>query len=565
MFTTEQDTLAAGDSSGHRSTVNWRRSARIVVDLTPILPGGDNGGAKVFVFELIREMARLAPRWQFVLLTQGAADEEIAELDSFNVQRRVMIRSSAPGQPARWRAAAARLLPLLPAPLRRFAGRKAFAVKQALRRASPGSFLRGLDADLLFCPFTAPVYAEPGVPVVCTLYDLQYKRYPQFFAPEDVAHRDAVFHAACRSATYIAAISDYARDSALHHGEIDRQRIGTIALRLAKRFDAAGQAHPILARHGLEGGKYLLYPANFWRHKNHEMLLTAFGMAVCDGLPAEFCLVCTGAPGARLEYLRLAVERMGLAGRVRFPGYLDSSEFSHVLSACAGVVFPSLYEGFGLPVLEAMAAGVPVACSNATSLPEVAGDAALLFDPRVASDIAACMVTLATDITVREHLVRAGRERAVEFEDSGRMATEYLSLFDKAMTHARPASTLAGVHDDDWAGSELRLDVVAPGNDAWLDFEFLVPDWIPGRAVRLELRGQQGTGARRSLRVPRGRTGNWSLPVRDGRVNIHLHPCFVPAKAGHGEDARELSLMVRSCRVRRADGTREILWGSSGV
>jgi hypothetical protein len=146
------------------------------------------------------------------------------------------------------------------------------------------------------------------VPVVCTLYDLQYKRYPQFFAPEDVAHRDAVFHAACRSATYIAqAISDYARDSALHHGEIDRQRIGTIAC--ASRSALTRRAG---APDNFEGENTCCIRKNF-AAQNHEMLLTAFGMAVCDGLPAEF-VGCTG-PRVRDSYLRLAVERMGLVGR----------------------------------------------------------------------------------------------------------------------------------------------------------------------------------------------------------------------------------------------------------
>jgi hypothetical protein len=97
---------------------------------------------------------------------------------------------------------------------------------------------------------------------------------------------------------------------------------------------------------------------------------------------------------------------------------------------------------------------------------------------------------------------------------------------------------------------------VAAGQHAWLDFEFLAPDWIPGRAVRLELRGQQGTGASKFACAARSNR-KLVLPVRDGRVNIHLHPLLCRRKAGHGEDARELSLMVRSCRVRRVDGTRK--------
>src|SRR5262249_26509 len=144
-----------------------------------------------------------------------------------------------------------------------------------------------------------------------------------------------------------------------------------------------------LKRLGLAPQRYVLYPANFWKHKNHEMLFTAFGMACADaGLDKDIKLVCTGAPGARQQWLIEAARAMNLQDRILFPGFLPTAELARLLANCRGVVFPSLYEGFGLPVIEAMAASVPVACSNTTSLPEVAADATILFDPRVPADIA---------------------------------------------------------------------------------------------------------------------------------------------------------------------------------
>jgi glycosyltransferase involved in cell wall biosynthesis len=193
----------------------------------------------------------------------------------------------------------------------------------------------------------------------------------------------------------------------------------------------------IFDRLGLASQRYLLYPANFWKHKNHEMFLTAFGIACHEGLPADIKLVCTGAPGVRQAWLASAADAMHLGDRVLFPGYLSTAELAALMANCTAVVFPSLYEGFGLPVLEAMAAGVPVACSNTTSLPEVAGDAAIFFDPKVPDQIAKAMITLAENETFRARLINAGRQRAVEFSDLTRMAKEYWELFEFAFAEAK--------------------------------------------------------------------------------------------------------------------------------
>jgi glycosyltransferase involved in cell wall biosynthesis len=118
---------------------------------------------------------------------------------------------------------------------------------------------------------------------------------------------------------------------------------------------------------------------------------------------------------------------------ILFPGYLPNAELAALIANCTGVIFPSLFEGFGLPIIEAMAAGVPVACSNITSLPEVAAEAAILFDPRVPTQIVQAMIALVEDETLRAQLIQAGLQRAAEFSDSGRMAREYWQLFQHAL------------------------------------------------------------------------------------------------------------------------------------
>lgn len=403
----------------------------IVVDLTPILPGGENGGAKIFVLELLTRLAAMAPTTHFILLTQAKSHDELAGLDCANMRRLQVVGSTVANslQP-RLLGLAARLLPHLPAGLRGAVSQWGYSIHSAIKRGGVSTLLRDMGASLLFCPFTAPTFAEPGVPTVCTVHDLQYKTYPEFFAPEDVAHRHRTFTDACRRATSLVAISDYTRRAALATGSLAPEQVCTVHSRMAHRFapDADRPAN-VLSSLGLKSQRYLLYPANYWQHKNHEMLLTAFGMACHDGLAPDIKLVCTGAPGARQQWLTQAVRGLGLADRVVFAGYLPNAELAALMGHCSGLVFASLYEGFGLPVLEAMAAGVPVACSNTTSLPEVAAGAALLFDPRIPTQIAQAMTTLVHNEAQRARLIQAGQLRAAEFSDPQRMAREYWACF----------------------------------------------------------------------------------------------------------------------------------------
>jgi glycosyltransferase involved in cell wall biosynthesis len=451
---------------------------------------------------------------------------------------------------------AIRVLPHLPGRLRRVVGRLGSKLLMSFKRSGSGSLLRDLSVDLLYCPFTAPTYFELGMPTVCTIYDLQYKTYPEFFAAEDVAHRERTFIEACRRATVLTAISDYSRDSAITHGSLDPARIRTIHLRMAQRI-VPGAEHDkaILDRLGLASQRYLVYPANFWKHKNHEMLLTAFGMACHEGLPADIKLVCTGAPGARQEWLMNAARTMNLGDRILFPGYLPNAELADLMASCIGVVFPSLYEGFGLPVIEAMATGVPVACSNTTSLPEVAANAAILFDPRVPTQIAQAIISLVENEALRARLIQSGLQRAAEFSDSERMAREYWELFQYALANERHENLLTGVYSDGWVGPRLYLQVAPAKIAQTIAIELLAPEWLPQSSLTV-IAKRSGKKQGSTIVLRRGTSAVLSLPIESsgGSYEVSMAPTFVPARSGHGDDQRELSAMLQRCGIVRADG-----------
>jgi glycosyltransferase involved in cell wall biosynthesis len=183
-----------------------------------------------------------------------------------------------------------------------------------------------------------------------------------------------------------------------------------------------------LGHHG-----FLLYPANLWRHKNHELLFTAFAMARQQGLDPNLKLVCSGDGVDRLQELRKVASRLGLADAVLLPGFVSDATMQALYRHALAVVFPSLYEGFGMPVIEAMGQGLPVACSNSTALQEVAGSAALLFHPGCPQEIAAALHRLSEDGELRGTLIARGREQAQRYQDPDAMADQYWDLFCEAL------------------------------------------------------------------------------------------------------------------------------------
>ena len=182
-------------------------------------------------------------------------------------------------------------------------------------------------------------------------------------------------------------------------------------------FTGSDQPHGalgILQRHGLAAGQYLLFPGNTWPHKNHKGAFQALRV-LRDAHGLDPLLVCTGSPKEAHAELLSTIEDARLGDRVRFLGYVPMTDMPGLYEGAAALVFPSLFEGFGIPLLEAMWCDCPIVCSNATSLPEVAGDAALLIDPRSPEELAHALGRVLTDDGLRRDLVERGRRRARAF------------------------------------------------------------------------------------------------------------------------------------------------------
>jgi glycosyltransferase involved in cell wall biosynthesis len=244
----------------------------------------------------------------------------------------------------------------------------------SLATAMPAPIRRRFDAarlDALHFPLSVMIPPVDRPPAVTTVHDLQHEVYPQFFSRGELAYRRAVYGWTVKRSRLLIAISEHARQTLIERYELAPERVRTIhsGIDHARFTPGDGERRPLI-----------LYPANRWPHKNHERLFAAF------------VHVRRERPELRLALTGQGHERAQLPDGVESRGHVSADELVALYRTASCLAFPSLYEGFGLPPLEAMACGCPVACSNATSLPEVCGDAAEYFDPLSPDDMAAAIL-----------------------------------------------------------------------------------------------------------------------------------------------------------------------------
>jgi glycosyltransferase involved in cell wall biosynthesis len=270
--------------------------------------------------------------------------------------------------------------------------------------------------DVLFVPaHVVPLRFPPRC--VVTVHDLGYLHFPH----AHTALRRIELHLStmwsARVATHIIAVSQATRDDLVAHYGIAPQKITVVHHGVAPHFrpilDATARA-AVRERYGMTG-RYLLYVGTLQPRKNLVRLIEAFAQAVQDGGMDDVTLVIAGKRGWLTAAIEQRAAEQAVAGRVHLSGYVDDGDLPALLSGALAFVFPSLYEGFGMPVLEAMACGTPVLTSTTTSLPEVAGQAALLVPPHDTAALAAALVRLASDTALRESLRERGQERAALF------------------------------------------------------------------------------------------------------------------------------------------------------
>jgi glycosyltransferase involved in cell wall biosynthesis len=277
---------------------------------------------------------------------------------------------------------------------------------------SDGSIERA-GVDVMHFPMQVGFRTE--VPNIYTPHDLQHLHLPQFFSSFDFAEREARYRTLCDRASIVTMMSTWGRDDIVARYGLAPEKVWVVpgaapidAYRPPTDIELAATRD----RLGLPE-RFALYPAKAWPHKNHLRLVAAMKLLRERGV--EVPLVLTGHQDGGEVAVLAEAEALGVADLVRFVGFVAPEELVALYRMATMMVFPSLFEGWGLPVVEAMSAGLPVACSNVTCLPAVTAGAAELFDPTDSAAIADAMARVWGDDRLRERLISDGRARAARF------------------------------------------------------------------------------------------------------------------------------------------------------
>lgn len=379
----------------------------IGIDARPVQKVAEYAGIGVSARSLVKALVRLDSGHDYVLFHQNGCDWDA---DEYGGQRSVAIRRP---QPERKLSKASDLAEQFLAPAEAYYGR-------------------------LDCFHSLTLYKQAfwyPCPSITTIHDVIPLVYADTYLKTGLMHR--FLYACARRRDHIITISEHARKDIHTRLGIPLDRISVTYLAADERFkpvEDKGEIDGVLHRHGIQG-KFLLYIGSFQHmepRKNLDLLLDVYGGLLAEGnFPC--LLVLAGKEGPYSETLRARVAALGLADKVVFTGYVADDDLPALLSAAEVFVYPSLYEGFGLPVLEAISCGTPTVASDTSSIPEVLGDGGILFDPEDGPALGRALLEAVGNGPLREALRRRGLDQAGRFSWE-RTAMDTIAIYERVGT-----------------------------------------------------------------------------------------------------------------------------------
>ena len=345
-----------------------KRPLRIAYDIARMSAGGANGGIKTHHYAFLRHFAETRPHlFHFSLF---CAEELLPELTFLGPDPQHHVHILGPRQSE----SSTRPVQYWPNP--------------------PPNLLERLGCDLLYCGFGESILYTPRIPQVSLLVDALHADMPEMLPHLENAHRHRLFRDAIERSALVQTNSQFCAEALRRHYDAPAEKLLPVYLPLHRRFDAIAAAPPLPQ---LDGPPYFFYPANHWPHKNHETLLVAYRQYLHQTGNDAWQLALTGGSSPRRTELQQISESLGLANRVHFLDHLDEGQLKTTWQRCAALLFPSLYEGFGLPLVEAMHFQKPIIAGPIGPIPEILGQSYRPCDPTKPADLARAMAELTRD------------------------------------------------------------------------------------------------------------------------------------------------------------------------
>ncbi len=297
---------------------------------------------------------------------------------------------------------------------------------QALIPRGDGLLAR-LGCDVVHFPSQAAYLTH--VPSIYQPWDLQHCHLPELFSQEDLILRGTYYPAFCEQARFVCVQTEWGKQDLIQQFGLPPEKI--IVIRMGSVSEAEtpvseSEADAVARQLDLPD-EFLVYPAITWPHKNHELILR--GLALMKQRTGKTIdVVFTGKPTAQRAALDQLASSLGVASSLHFLGFVSSQQMQVIITRATAMIFPSRFEGLGLPVLEAFRAGLPVLCSSATVLPEVAGEGALFFDPDSPEQMVEAIDSLLKSPELRRRLIARGSDILRHYA-SDTAAQQFMSLY----------------------------------------------------------------------------------------------------------------------------------------
>lgn len=276
------------------------------------------------------------------------------------------------------------------------------------RMPASDGFVESQKFDVVHFPTQDAYLTE--LPTIYQPHDLQHLHYPEFFSKAEFALRERHYRAFCDQATFVCVHAEWTKQDIINCYGLTPGKVAVI--KWGTVFDAyetpsARSCEITAAKYNL-ASQFFFYPAVTWPHKNHEIIIRALGVLKGKHNLSPH-VYCTGASTPFLRTLHRMARELGVFQQMHYLGFVSPDDLQAIYGAATALVYASKFEGFGLPILEAFHAGLPVVCSNASVLPEIAQDGVLYFNPDSPEELATHMKTILENYEARRGLIDKGQ------------------------------------------------------------------------------------------------------------------------------------------------------------